>query len=110
MICQGGLEADHVRRPQRPVRARDLESHLRPAVMAGPRFDRSKTRCTMAMAYAMALPGSLENASAALGLTQQKDMAGHRLMMQMSTPRAIEPDGTVVCGTTSINRCNRRVL
>ena len=55
-----------------------------------------RTRCTMAMAYAMALPGSLENASAALGLTQQKDMAGHRLMMQMSRPRAIEPDGTVV--------------
>ena len=55
-----------------------------------------QTRCTMAMAYAMALPGSLENASAALGLTQQKDMAGHRLMMQMSRPRAIEPDGTVV--------------
>ena len=55
-----------------------------------------RTRCTMAMAYAMASPGSLENASAALGLTQQKDMAGHRLMMQMSRPRAIEPDGTVV--------------
>lgn len=55
-----------------------------------------QTRCTMAMAYAMALPGSLENASAALGLAQQKDMAGHRLMMQMSRPRAVEPDGTVV--------------
>jgi len=55
-----------------------------------------QTRCTMAMAYAMSLPGSLENASAALGLTQQKDMAGHRLMMQMSRPRAIEPEGTVV--------------
>ena len=43
--------------------------------------------CTMAMAYAMALPGSLEKASAAVGITQQKDMVGHRVMMQLSQPR-----------------------
>ena len=35
-----------------------------------------QTRCTMAMAYAMALPGSLENASAALGLTDKKIWPG----------------------------------
>jgi DNA polymerase len=50
----------------------------------------------MAMAYAMALPGSLENAAAALGLTQQKDLAGHRLMMQMSRPRDHAPDGSPI--------------
>lgn len=56
-----------------------------------PRLDPERVICTMAMAYAMALPGSLENAAAALGLTQQKDAAGHRLMMQMSRPKTDVP-------------------
>jgi len=45
--------------------------------------------CTMAMAHAMSLPGALEKAALALGLQAQKDMAGHRLMLQMAAPRAI---------------------
>jgi len=45
---------------------------------------------TMAMCYAMGLPGSLENAAAAVGLEVQKDMAGRRLMLQMARPK---PDG-----------------
>lgn len=44
-------------------------------------------RCTMATAYAMALPGSLEKAAAAVGLANAKDMSGRRLMMQMAKPR-----------------------
>lgn len=52
--------------------------------------------CTMALAYAMALPGSLENAASALGLAMGKDKEGHRLMMQMSGPRRIEKDGTLI--------------
>lgn len=52
--------------------------------------------CTMTRAYAMSLPGSLEQAAHALGLDVQKDAAGHRLMMQMAKPRRIEPDGTIV--------------
>ena len=51
---------------------------------------------TMAMAYAQALPGSLQNAAAAVGLEQDKDMKGHRLMMQMAKPRRVEADGTLV--------------
>lgn len=47
--------------------------------------------CTMAMAYAMALPGSLEKASAAVGIDKQKDMVGHRIMMQLSQPRSLDP-------------------
>lgn len=43
--------------------------------------------CTMAMSYAMALPGSLADAANALGLPIQKDSAGHRVMMQLSQPR-----------------------
>ena len=60
----------------------------------GPRYgwpvpDLEQWRCTMAMAYAMALPGSLEEAGAALGLSIQKDMTGRRRMLKMSRPRKI---------------------
>lgn len=44
-------------------------------------------RCTMVMAYAMALPGALEHMGPALNTGFDKDMAGHRLMMAMSKPR-----------------------
>lgn len=44
-------------------------------------------RCTMAQALAMALPGSLENAAAAVGLDARKDMVGHNVMMKMARPR-----------------------
>lgn len=43
--------------------------------------------CTMARAYAMALPGSLDRASAALGIDAKKDMLGSRIMMQLAQPR-----------------------
>ncbi|WP_176074362.1 DNA polymerase [Brucella intermedia] len=60
----------------------------------GPRYgwpmpDVTQWRCTMAMAYALALPGSLENAAPAAGLDIAKDMAGRRLMLQMAKPRKI---------------------
>lgn len=51
--------------------------------------------CTMAMAYAMGLPGALEKAGAALGLEIQKDMKGHRLMLQMAAPRKEHDDGRI---------------
>jgi DNA polymerase len=47
-------------------------------------------RCTMTMAYAMALPGALEDAAPAAGIEHRKDAAGHRLMLQMSRPRKIK--------------------
>lgn len=47
-------------------------------------------RCTMAMAYAMALPGSLDAAAAALGITNRKDAAGSRIMLQLAKPRRVE--------------------
>jgi DNA polymerase len=43
--------------------------------------------CTMQRALSYGLPGKLETAAAALGLKQQKDMAGHRLMLRMSRPQ-----------------------
>lgn len=50
-------------------------------------------RCTMAMAYAMGLPGSLDGAAAAAGLSVSKDMAGNRLMKQMARPRGFDEFG-----------------
>lgn len=52
--------------------------------------------CTMAMSYAMSLPGSLENAAAAVGIEQRKDQAGRRIMLQLSKPREVKDDGTIV--------------
>ena len=50
---------------------------------------------TAADAAALALPRALEKAARVLGLETQKDMDGHRLMMQMAKPRRppkSEPD------------------
>ena len=55
-----------------------------------------QVRCTMAMAYAMGLPGALDNAAAAVGLGMQKDKAGYRLMLRMSRPRGFASDGSPV--------------
>jgi DNA polymerase len=46
-------------------------------------------RCTMAMAYAMGLPGSLDGAAAALGIEQRKDAKGARVMLQLAKPRKV---------------------
>lgn len=61
-------------------------------------------RCTMALAYAMALPGSLENVAAAVGLEVRKDMEGRRLMMKMATPKTARADGTYEWHDTPGNR------
>lgn len=56
-----------------------------------PRVKPEQFICTMAMAYAMGLPGALAEAAAAVGLDAQKDMKGHRLMLQMARPRTLDP-------------------
>lgn len=43
--------------------------------------------CTAAEAAALALPRALENAARVLGVSEQKDMEGSRLMLQMARPR-----------------------
>ena len=45
------------------------------------------TYCTMAQAYAMGLPGGLEDAALALGLSVLKDADGRALMLRMARPR-----------------------
>lgn len=52
-----------------------------------PELRPEQVRCTMAQAYAMALPGALEKVAPALGVEQRKDMAGSRVMMQLAKPR-----------------------
>lgn len=49
----------------------------------------SQLDCTMARAFAMALPGGLEKLAIALNVGQRKDMGGHALMMKMCKPRNI---------------------
>ncbi len=43
--------------------------------------------CTAALAAALAIPRNLEGAGQALGLSVQKDMEGHRLMLRWAKPR-----------------------
>lgn len=54
-----------------------------------PQAPAEQWRCTMAQAYAMALPGALGDAAGALGLDQAKDLTGHRLMLSMAKPRKV---------------------
>lgn len=53
-----------------------------------PELKPEQCRCTMAQAYAMALPGALENAAPALGIGERKDSAGKRIMLQLCQPKA----------------------
>lgn len=45
-----------------------------------------QTYCTMAMGYAMGLPGALEDVALALGVNMQKDMEGRALMLRYARP------------------------
>lgn len=60
-----------------------------------PYLDIEQCEDTMAMAYAMALPGHLAGAAAATGIKFQKDMKGHRIMLQLCKPRRYENDRPV---------------
>jgi DNA polymerase len=51
-----------------------------------------RQQCTMSAALALALPPKLEAVAQALELEQQKDAAGHRLMLQMTKPRKPRKD------------------
>lgn len=53
-----------------------------------PELKPEQTFCTMAMAYAMGLPGNLEDAALALGLAVLKDTEGRALMLRMCRPRS----------------------
>lgn len=68
-------------------------------LVLGPRYGfvvpkLEQCHCTAAMAAAMALPRDLAGVAYALGLEQQKDMLGRRIMLQCARPRVVNPDGT----------------
>ena len=53
-------------------------------------------RCTAAMAAALALPRDLGRAAKAVGLSENKDDAGKRLMLKMCQPKSFPPGGKPV--------------
>jgi DNA polymerase len=57
-----------------------------------PKFPLSRQRCTMAKALAHSLPPKLELVAQALELLNEKDKAGHRLMLMLSKPRRPRKD------------------
>jgi len=59
-----------------------------------PKLPITKLDCTMVRAFSMGLPGTLENAAKAVGLPVEKDMKGHRIMLQLCKPRKMEADGS----------------
>lgn len=61
-----------------------------------PMLKLEQMRCTMAMAYAMSLPGALDDLALALGLEYRKDHAGRRIMLKLCKPRKINADGSIV--------------
>lgn len=52
--------------------------------------------CSAAEAAAMSLPRALGQAASALGVNEEKDEEGYRLMLRMSRPRRINDDGSLV--------------
>jgi DNA polymerase len=64
-----------------------------------PELKIEQCECTMAMAYAMGLPGSLDDASRAAGIPYEKDLKGHRVMLKLSQPKGFTQDGNPVFWT-----------
>ena len=56
-----------------------------------PRLAPEQTYCTMAMAYAMGLPGALEDGAMALGMELRKDGIGRALMLKYASPWRRDP-------------------
>ncbi len=61
-----------------------FQLHLK---LGWPMIPDDQWRCSAALAASYSLPRKLEKAVLALGLSEQKDMAGHRVMMKLSKPR-----------------------
>lgn len=66
---------------------RQMWKHILRKKHGWPKADDSQFMCTMVEAMTMNLPGKLDDAAPALGMTIIKDDTGHRLMLQMCKPR-----------------------
>jgi DNA polymerase len=60
-----------------------------------PEPTREQWVCSAAEAAAMSLPRSLDQCAQVTGVGQQKDQDGYGLMMRMTRPRKIHPDGRI---------------
>ena len=90
-ICSGGTVTAH-----NAAFERVIWHHIFTPRHGWPEPALEQWRCTMAQALALSLPGGLDNLAGALGVAGKKDAAGYRKMMQMSKPRNILDDGTVI--------------
>ena len=74
-----------------------IERHILGPKYGFPVFPIERNICTMSLALALALPGSLDRLAKVLNLEHQKDALGNRLMLQLSKPRRArkseDPDG-----------------
>jgi len=113
---EAGMGAPHVWHPGMPVPAivtqaaefgwtfaghnaafeQAIDRHIMGPRYGFPIIPDEQCDCTLARAAVQALPQSLDGGCRALGRKYQKDMAGHRLMLQMCKPRRIEADGTII--------------
>jgi DNA polymerase len=69
-----------------------LEHYILVPKYGFPRFPLSRQRCIMAKALVCSLPARLEFVAQALELLNEKDKAGHRLMLMMSKLRRLRKD------------------
>jgi DNA polymerase bacteriophage-type len=80
---------------------RCISQHILEPRHSWPAIPIERWRCSMAMAYAAALPGGLDKVTEALGLPHVKDKAGKALMLKMCRPL---PDGTWLEDPASLER------
>jgi DNA polymerase len=64
-----------------------IEQHIMGPRYGWPTIPLARHRCLQAAALSLGLPAKLEGVARALNLEQQKDVAGHKLMLQMAKPR-----------------------
>tara|TARA_R110000824_G_scaffold21496_5_gene80063 strand:+ start:6655 stop:8898 length:2244 start_codon:yes stop_codon:yes gene_type:complete len=67
---------------------RAVWQHVGVARLGWPAVHPSQWRCSAALAATFSIPRSLDGASQALGLVEEKDKAGHKVMMKLCKPRA----------------------
>jgi len=60
-----------------------------------PVLEISQMECTAVAAYTMGLPGSLEKAALALGISKQKDMKGKAAMLYLTNPRKVTDEEVI---------------
>ena len=75
--------ADWISVTHNDVFEREIEAQILHPKYAWPLIPLARRRCSMALAEANGLPGSLDEAAIRLGLTNQKDMAGHAVMLEL---------------------------